>query len=1262
MSFIPSLPRQRRVPVPSPERALRPKLVCAVIFLGGLGVTIAAALGARASVQAETQMRFRLQAERLTSELERRMQVVEHVLKGTRATLQAAPDLSHPQFRAYIDGRETSRYFPGVAGLGVIEQVDAESAAAFVARQHALGSPGFSLRAAPQPGPMMVVRTVEPLEANAALVGWDLRADPARLKAVQEALRTGQVTLSGPVRFDASGEDIGWMVVAPATAAGDPVQLVFASLRIRDVMGKLAEFIGPWLDFQLFDGESATPATLLFDSRTMSPSHPPVATPTNLRRELPLKLGERTLILRAAATPALGLGQGGKLSLVIGLGGTLLSALLALASWLLMSAQSRARQLAAEMTADLQRMARVVERTSRAVLGLDLQGHILWANAGFERLTGLGALECVGRQASTLPEIAGVDPAARRELQVAILRREARRFEVENQLRDGVRYWTDNELQPTRDNEGRVSGFICIATDITRRKQAELRLQDSEHLMRIIADNLPGRVSYWDRDRRCRFVNRRFCEVFRRSPETLKGQPLSAEIFGEAFYEELLPHVERVLQGEPQYFEHEATDAAGRTTTWQLHYLPDQESGEVRGFFVLALDVTELRRARDHAVEASQAKSRFLSSMSHEIRTPLNAVMGMLALLRGTALDTRQRDYADKAGRAAQSLLALLNDILDLAKIEAGKMSLAPRVFALEDLLRDLSVIFAANVGPKDVEVLFELDPQLPSHLLADDLRLRQVLINLGGNAIKFTERGEVVLQIDLLSQTEGMARLRISVRDTGIGLSAQAQQRIFSDFDQGSASTAREFGGTGLGLGICQKLLALMGSRLQLESAPGQGSRFWFELDLPVPAQLPLARAPGAARRIHKVLMVDDNAEARESLGTMARGLGWVVDLASSAAEALALLAKAPAYDAVFIDWRMPDMDGWQVSARIRALPAGASAPLVVMVTAYGREMLSQRSEQEQALLDGFLVKPVTAAMLQDALERATAAPIRPATASAPARGSRPLAGMRLLLVEDNATNQQVAQELLASQGAEVDLAEDGRQGLERIRRHPERFDAVLMDVMMPVMDGHAAARAVREELGNWRLPIIAMTANALESDRVESLAAGMNDHVGKPFNIDELVGTLLRHVRPGTASESASAPVPLDSQPVPENGPAVLDVFAAVERLGGDQALYQRLVPSFAESLRGIAARLPSLLNSVPQPEAVRLLHTLKGSAATLGAQRLSEAAARAERLLKQDASPGGGADEALQEVAGDIGETLLALAALDAPEGEAAQAASR
>ena len=530
---------------------------------------------------------------------------------------------------------------------------------------------------------------------------------------------------------------------------------------------------------------------------------------------------------------------------------------------------------------------------------------------------------------------------------------------------------------------------------------------------------------------------------------------------------------------------------------------------------------TSLKEARDKAEIAMRSKAQFLANMSHEIRTPMNAILGMLKLLQGADLNARQHDYANKAHGAAQSLLGLINDVLDFSKIDAGKMTLELQPFEMDQLLQNLSVILSSNLGKKPVDVLYDIDPTTPQFFVGDALRLQQVLINICGNAIKFTERGEVVLQVRVTERSSEQTTLRFAVRDSGIGMTVDQQKNVFEDFSQAETSTTRRFGGTGLGLSISKRLVALMGGVLKVDSVPDQGSNFYFSLalqraesvepDPPVPAE--------NKNEVLEVLVVDDNPVARELLATMAQSQGWQVDSAASGQNALDLVAARVAqakqpYHAIFMDWEMPDMDGWETIAHLRQVAGCGPASAIVMVTRHDRNALAQRSDAEQASLHAYLIKPITSSIMTQAVAdaRLGRSNLRVHSRSTTEKLSR-LDGMRLLVVEDNLINQQVARELLQRQGAVVTLADDGAQGVQAVvdAEKNDPFDAVLMDIQMPVMDGFAATRAIRNDLGLSQLPVIAMTANAMASDREECLAAGMNDHVGKPFDLPHLVNLLL-------------------------------------------------------------------------------------------------------------------------------------------------------
>ncbi|MFD0666271.1 response regulator [Ramlibacter sp. MAHUQ-53] len=916
------------------------------------------------------------------------------------------------------------------------------------------------------------------------------------------------------------------------------------------------------------------------------------------------------------------------------------------AGWLMgRRAQSRLRD--PEMVRDLRRLATVVEHTSNAVIGLDLGLKVLWVNEGFTRTTGWEPDECVGRPIGAVFSHPDGDPSARAALRQAAARGESCRVEMINRRKDGSAVWMNVEIQPTRDEAGRINGWIEIALDISHRKRVEDMLHKREHLMRVITDNIPARVSYWDADLRCRFVNQTFCDWFGLRRETLLEQPMSAEVFGADLWHSMEPLVQRVLGGEPQLFEHEDRSAAGVSATWLVHYLPDQDpvTGQARGVFALALDITELKTARDGALQASQAKSQFLSNMTHELRTPMNAVIGMLALLEGTPLDARQADYARKAHGAACALLDLLNDILDLSKVEAGKMALHPRPFGFDDLLRELSTILSVQVGTKPVEVVYDVDAGLPARLVGDDVRLRQILINLCGNAIKFTERGEVVVTVRRVHEQEGRARIRLSVEDSGIGMNEEELARLFQEFTQANGGTTRRFGGTGLGLSICQRLAGLMDTRIEVSSRPGHGSCFSMEVELPV--ETPAADLPAALQR---ALVIDDNPRTRAALAVQLRQLGYLADVAASFEQGMALCVSEDAgYSAALVDWGLPGLAGREGLSALRSLPGAKAANLLALATAVEREAVDAGQAGADDLLAGCVTKPVTASMLRDGLaagDRAARAAPRPVP-----RKPQRLAGLSLLVAEDNLLNQQVARELLQREGAQVTIAPNGLEAVAALRDQPLAFDLVLMDLQMPVMDGFTATAQIRGMPGLGSMPVIAMTANAMDSDRQACLEGGMNGHVGKPFAIDNLVQVVLQQV--GLALPRAGAPRravdPADAlDAAGREAPPAWDRQRALENLGGDAELLESVLDLFRLSLAETLQRLPGLLDTSSREDAVRCLHTLKGHAGTIAAQRLAEAAQAAEALLQRPSADARALQACLQAVEAAARLTQAALPA--------------
>ncbi len=630
----------------------------------------------------------------------------------------------------------------------------------------------------------------------------------------------------------------------------------------------------------------------------------------------------------------------------------------------------------------------------------------------------------------------------------------------------------------------------------------------------------------------------------------------------------------------------------------------------------VAQRTAELRQATHVAEQANRAKSEFLANMSHEIRTPMNAVLGLCYLLEKQDLAAVSRDMVHKIHNAGRSLLGIINDILDFSKIEANRLVIESVPFRLTDVLDNLANIMASAVGDKPVEVVVSPVPPGTDYLKGDALRLGQVLINLAGNAIKFTESGEVVVSTELIDMDSETARLRFTVRDTGIGIAPDKQASIFNAFTQANTSTTRSFGGTGLGLTISRRLVEMMNGQLSVASKPGEGSQFSFDIpfELSHPAQCAMPEM------LHqRILIADDQDTARAVLATTAASLGWHADAVATGDEAVEQAGRPmnTPYDVLLLDWRMPGLDGLGAAMTIRDRFTQQEAPIIIMATAYDRELLLE--QPGSASVDAILPKPVTASSLYNAVMEAKNRRGELASASTTTQVSRRLDGLRVLVVDDSEINREVAQRILEGEGASVTLAEHGGEALKVLARIAGKVDIVLMDVQMPVMDGYTATRALRAMPNLAHLPVVALTAGAFKTQRDSAFDAGMNDFVAKPFDVDELIEVVQRLCRHGQPADAAARATAEAAKAAVTQAPVVGESIPVVDFERGlglwrEREAYLRNLRKFAEDHRAN----PNL-DDWTDTAFLAHAHKMKGAAGNLALLKLANVCGEAEAAAR-------------------------------------------
>jgi two-component system, sensor histidine kinase and response regulator len=809
-----------------------------------------------------------------------------------------------------------------------------------------------------------------------------------------------------------------------------------------------------------------------------------------------------------------------------------------------------------------------------------------------------------------------------------------------------------------------VVGLLGIARDVTERRRAECALRERTAYLDALIQNSPAAVVGYDQGGFVRFLNPAFKRLFQYEESEVLGTRLDELVTSSEYLAEAREFTRRIAAGHSVHASTRRRRKDGTLVDVEIYGVPLRVEGQLTGAYGLYRDITEqrraeraLQRAKEAAEAANRAKSEFLAVMSHEIRTPMNGVLGMTELALDTDLDAEQREYLEVVKSSADALLTILNDILDFSKIEAGKLELDILEFDLRSSFGDLLKTLAVRAQEKGLELAYRVEPEVPRRLLGDPGRLRQVLINLVGNAIKFTERGEVVIRVSAESNNSTNTILRFAVTDTGIGIPPEKLDVVFQPFSQADSSTTRRFGGTGLGLSISARLVEMMGGRIGVESQPGRGSTFHFTARFGLPAELPAqpgekleteAAAEPAELAGLPVLVVDDNATNRRILEEMLSGWQMRPVEAANGEEALHAMRGArdcgTPFPLVLLDARMPDLDGFNVAAEIKQTP-GLAGAIIMLLTSAGIRGDAPRCRELS--IRAYLTKPVRQSELLEAIQTVLAHPAAAgkragydglvtrhslAESRLPAAAGRSL---RVLVVEDNAVNQTYALRVLERAGHKARVASNGREALKIIEQEWD-FDLVLMDIEMPEMDGIEATVALRkmEQETGGHLTIIAMTAHAMKGDRERFRAAGMDGYVSKPIRPQEFLEALDRF-RPASSGRPAARPESVTRR---TEGPTGQETPAEAARLvtaEEDSGLMAELADLFLKTCPATLKRARAALERGDARALERAAHQLKGSVSHFTAPAAYQAAAALEQIAKPGKlGEAGAAFEALQK----------------------------
>lgn len=1222
------------------------------IVLSGLALATAQYVLVAEHQRDEVASTFQAIADRLPGQIAERMKVYEYGLISARGALVAAGGvhgITRSKFHEFSETLNFKDNFEGARGYAFVRRVPRQSESEFLMAARTEGRPEFSIRElGAHSGDRFVVQYIEPENANAAAIGLDIASESSRRQAIESAIATNRATLTAPIRLVQQTDAVSfgflfilptyWDAVAPKSAEQRPSAvsgLVDTVVSANELLLGL-ESRHQSVALAVYDTTAGGSSERFFASERLADNMS-----AQLKTKRIFSIYGRQWTIEVQTTPSFWTQFHHTNGLYTGLGVLSVSILLAVLTLLihLNAAKRREQQLGQA------KFVAVAESAADAVISVDTNETVLDWNPAASTLFGYSAEQAIGRSLSSL-----IVPQALHAEQAEMLARVCRHEEALKNYSTVRRTQDGKELEvlittsPILDDAGSLIGVAKTISDQTEERRTAIRL-------RLALDASSLGIWIWHPDTDLLVWDDQMMDLYE-APQALRESALYYAFWRSRVHPEDLAHAETSLQnlvaGTGSYdLTFRIILGPERIRYVQASAIVERNyTGDVVQVIGTNLDITREREAFVAAHAASQAKSDFLSNVSHEIRTPMNAIIGMTHLALLTQLTPDQTRYLNRIESSSTHLLGLLNDLLDFSKIEAGKLSLEVIEFELEQVLENVANVVVARAEAKGLELVFYVDQKVPSNLWGDPLRFGQILINYVNNAIKFTERGEVNIRIlvDQLNQ-EGVT-LKVLVKDTGIGISEDDQARLFDTFQQADASTTRRFGGTGLGLAICRQLAELMGGEVGVSSELGVGSEFWLTARFAPLSQTKRVLLLDSQLRDRRVLVIDDNDSACESLCEMLQMFGLRAQSVTSGRRGLTCLSEAELngdpFDLVFVDWQMPELDGFETANQIAALGLKAM-PKLFLVTAYGREVIQQTGLS--ASFVGLVHKPVQASSLFNQIAQAlTQQPLIDrlhTSASSLQSLSQQLStiqGARILLVEDNEINQEVAQGLLTEGGLQVFLANDGQQALDMIHLH--QWDLVLMDMYMPVMDGIAATQAIRLLEGFGDLPIIALTANARQSDLDRCLQAGMNDYVLKPIDPAALCKVLVRWIQAkvvgGTPEEKSSLLTKewvshgslekrtrLSAQEALPVNILGLDVALGLSRTLGKVPLYLSLLRKFIKQQEIFIESFKQALVLGKVGEAERLVHTLQSTAGNIGAMEWATQAGQLEDRLRRGES---------------------------------------